>query len=72
MEETECREGTEAWGQRCAPDFNKTSWVSPQLSPQESWKGHECKSLFTQTRLEKRQKRCDEKREEKRRRFLAP
>lgn len=32
MEETEGRKGTEAWGRRCAPDFNKTSWVSPPTS----------------------------------------
>lgn len=50
MEETEGRKGTEAWGRRCAPDFNKTSQVSPQLPPQESWKGQECESLQTQTR----------------------
>lgn len=50
MEETEGRKGTEAWGRRCAPDFNKTSQVSPQLPPQESWKGQECESVQTQTR----------------------
>lgn len=56
MEETEGRKRTEAWGQRCAADFNKTSWVSPQLTPQEFWKGQECNSLLTQIRSEGRRK----------------
>lgn len=50
MEETEGRKGAEVWGRRCAPDFNKTSWVSPQLPPRESWKGQEGRSSLTQTR----------------------
>lgn len=49
-----------AWGRRCAPDFNKTSF-SPQLPPQESLKGQECKSLLAQTRSVERGKERGER-----------
>lgn len=60
MEETGCRNGTQARGWRCAPDFNKTSCVSSQ----KPWQGNEFNSLFTQTRSEEKYDRWNEKKEE--------